>query len=523
MAVEKKLKGTKDHFEVLSVSPGNNSSKNKKTAIKDFALAAIVESSTDAIISKDFDATILSWNNAAENIFGYTRKEAVGQKLTKMFPAERIVEELDIIEKVKRGERIEQFETIRKRNDGTDVPVSITAFPIRDEKGDIIAVSAIVRDITNRKIAGKKLLESEQRLRGLIDNLFSFVGLLTPDGVLIEVNRTTLIAANLKPEQLYGKKLSNTYYWAWSEDVQKQLESAISKAARGETSRYDTMVRIENNRFITIDFQIAPIFSENGEVINLVSSAVDITHRLQLEAALNQSARLSFAGELAAGLAHEIKNPLTGIQGALDILIKRQSTETAEHEILKNIRREIVRIDQTVHLLLDRTRPRSMQLNKTSLNETVRRAAQLAYYQVATRQFNNLIKIESNLPDEPFIIAHDPAQIEDAVLNLIINAVDAIGENEGLIEINLFKVLNKNDVEAVIEISDTGCGISKTDLKNIFNPFYTTKESGTGLGLLAVKRIAVAHGGYCVTKSVQGNGSTFSIHLPTKFIYDFSV
>lgn len=516
--MKKKLDGTNEHFKVTSVNTFNNSSEYKKSAIKDFALAAIVESSTDAIISKDFDATVLSWNKGAENMFGFTAEEAIGQKLSIMFPAERISEEIEIIEKVKRGERIEQLETIRKRKDGYPVPVSMTAFPVKNNFGEVIAVSAIIRDITARKKAEEKLRVSEQRLRGLIDNLFSFVGLLTTSGVLVEVNRPTFVAANLKSENFNGKKLQDTYYWLWSDDVRKQLIEAIILAANGETVRYDTMIRIEENRFITVDFQIAPIFSESGEVINLVSSAVDITQRLQLEASLNRAARLSLAGELAAGLAHEIKNPLTGIQGALDILIQRQSSKNPDYVILKNLRREIVRIDETVHLLLNRTRPQKMQFSEASLRETVRRAVQLAYYRVATKQFNNKINIESNLPDDPFLIEHDAAQVEDAILNLIINAVDAIGKNEGLINISLLKEQKEAAVEAVIKVSDTGCGISKNDLANLFTPFYTTKETGTGLGLAAVKRIATAHGGYCQFNSVPEKGSTFSIHLPLGYI-----
>lgn len=380
--------------------------------------------------------------------------------------------------------------------------------------GDFLGYIGSGTDITELKQYEENTRQNEQRLRGLIDNLFSFVGLLTPDGTLVEINRTALDVANLKPSDVLGKKFADTYWWSWTEDVQEHLCEAIVRAAQGETLRYDVVIRVGKNQFITIDFQIAPVFAESGEVIYLVPSGIDVTERLQLEMELHQSAQMSLAGEFAAGLAHEIKNPLTGIQGAIDILIQRQKSDGSERHILENVRGEIVRIDETVRLLLDRARPRLMRFIRASLRETLRRAVQLAVHQAAARQLKDKIKVEWDLPDKSFMLFHDTAQVEDAVLNLIINAMDAIGEQKGRIVICLFKTQTIDGEEAVIKVSDTGGGISETDLAKIFTPFYTTKKTGTGLGLAAVKRIAAAHRGYCDVKSVVGRGSTFTIHLP---------
>jgi len=401
-----------------------------------------------------------------------------------------------------------------RRADGEYGWILDRGVPRYSHEGDFLGYIGSGTDITELKQHEENTRRSEQRLRGLIDNLFSFVGLLTPDGTLVDINRTALDFANLKSGDVLGRGLAETYWWSWNEDVQEHLREATIRAAQGETLRYDVVIKIGENQFLTIDFQIAPMFGEKGEVIYLVLSAIDVTERLRLEGELHKSAQISLAGEFAAGLAHEIKNPLTGIQGAMDILIQRQKPDSPERHIMDNVRSEIIRIDETVRLLLDRARPRLMNFNQASLVETLRRTVQLAAHQVAARQLKDKIKIEWDLPSGDFMLSHDASQIEDAVLNLIINAIDAIGEQKGFIVVRLFKTQTNDGKEAVIEVSDTGCGISETDSAKIFAPFYTTKETGTGLGLAAVKRIAAAHKGYCTVKSIVGQGSAFTIHLP---------
>jgi PAS domain S-box-containing protein len=652
--MKEKANGEEEQFNSPPTINGTAALLDSRAEIEPFWLAAIVESSADAIYSTDFNGAILSWNKAAEKIFGYAAQEAIGQNVSILLHPDLLSLETKIPEKVKKGKTIKNYETVRVRNDGSRIRISLTASPIRNRQGKIIAVAEIARDITERFYAEERLTENQkllnnhlseietlyqtapiglafldknlryvrindrlaklngipaenhigrtlrevlpveladnvepiflnvlatntpilnlevtgevstqpgikrtfisnyypltnsdaetigvcavvqeitgisqteeknrrnaQHLHGLIDTLFSFVGLLDVDGTLKEVNRAALAAANLQSKDVIGKKFAETFWWSWAEPVKEQLNAAIVRAGRGETVRYNAIIKVGKNQFLTIDFQLAPMFDENKNVIQIVSSAIDISERLKLEAKLNHVARMSLVGELVAGLAHEIKNPLTGIQGAIDLLTRRQPQKSSEHKILEDVSREIARINDTVHLLLNRAQPRSINIVQASLRETVRRAVQLAKHHLAARELKKQIKIKSNLPVESFVLRHDPAQIEDAVLNLIFNAIDAIGNNSGRINVGLFKSQTESDEpEAVIEITDTGCGISKEDLSKLFKPFYTTKESGTGLGLPAVKRIAAAHGGYCVVESFGGQGSTFTIHLPINF------
>lgn len=277
-----------------------------------------------------------------------------------------------------------------------------------------------------------------------------------------------------------------------------------------------------------VDTTIIPFLDSAGKPYQYVAIRHDITKLklaeeqiLQQSVDLQRAAQLSFVGELAAGLAHEIKNPLAGIQGAVDILIRRRDKNDPEREALEGMRHAVVRIDSTVRALLDRTRPRLMSPRASSLTEIVGRAVNLARAQLTNAVTRgHRVQIEFEPPADPITISIDAAQIEDAVLNLIINAIEAAdGDSRVMIRVARSQQAENDSAEqvedeALVEVSDDGRGISEEDLARIFKPFFTTKSGGTGLGLPAVRRVAGAHGGRLEVSSSPGKGSTFSIHLP---------
>src|SRR5262245_39297893 len=294
--------------------------------------------------------------------------------------------------------------------------------------------------------------------------------------------------------------------------------------ASGQVWKGELRNRAKDGSIYWVDTTIVPFLNADGKPYQYVAIRHDITQLklaeeeiLRQAAELQRAAQLSFIGELAAGLAHEVKNPLAGIQGAVDILIRRRDANDPEHEALEGVRHQVERIDSTVRALLDRARPRSLKPNRTSLTGLTQRAVNLARAQLTGRGLTNRVEIEFDPPLDDIVLSADAASLEDAVLNLIINAIEAL-EDEGQVAVRIRRfedvTAEESTDEAVIEVSDNGRGISEEDLERIFNPFFTTTQGGTGLGLPAVRRIARLHGGRVVVKSEPGRGSTFSIHLP---------
>jgi signal transduction histidine kinase len=181
------------------------------------------------------------------------------------------------------------------------------------------------------------------------------------------------------------------------------------------------------------------------------------------------------------------------------------------------VRHEVGRIDNTVRALLDRARPRLVSVRTTSLDDIVAQAIELARGQLASAEVSGRhVRLVFEPAADPITIPIDPALIEDAVLNLIINAIESV-DGDGQVSVRTSRIESEradDSEDAIVEVSDTGRGISAEDLARIFNPFFTTRPGGTGLGLPAVRRIARAHGGNVEVTSEVGQGSTFTLRLP---------
>lgn len=221
---------------------------------------------------------------------------------------------------------------------------------------------------------------------------------------------------------------------------------------------------------------------------------------------MSRAEHLATLGELAAGLAHEVRNPLAGIAGAVDILGRDLPASNPNRPIVADVQQEVRRIQNLLAELLDYARPRPPEIRPADLNATVEHAVQLARQQVASRP----IEVRF-VPCAVPLVAHDPVQMERVLLNLMLNAFQAIGE-EGLVVVEIEQDEGKG-VAAVI-VRDSGHGISPDHLPNIFRPFYTTKRKGTGLGLSLSRRIVEQHGGRIEVRSILGKGTEFTIRLP---------
>lgn len=262
--------------------------------------------------------------------------------------------------------------------------------------------------------------------------------------------------------------------------------------------------------------RVSPIYDCFDKVSGYLMVIRDITNLIQREREMARAEQLALIGELVAGLAHEIRNPLAGIQGAMDILIERRGKNDPDRLVLENARQEVWRIDAAIRSLLERSRLRAMKLAPTSLAKVAKAAVILAQDQIAATNNNGTSKIEIiYLPHlDPMVIPIDAAQIEDAILNLILNAIEAI-DQKGQVTISLSHSIKDGfHHEAIVEVKDNGKGIPPENLKKIFNPFFSTKADGTGLGLAAVRRILRAHKGRVEVDSIIDKGSVFRLYLP---------
>jgi hypothetical protein len=228
---------------------------------------------------------------------------------------------------------------------------------------------------------------------------------------------------------------------------------------------------------------------------------IERLHRTQM----SRAEHLATLGELATGLAHEIRNPLAGIAGVIEIVGRDLPATSPARAVVKDVRLEITRISRTLTDLLETARPRRPEVRRSNLNTTVEHAVMLARQQVLSRPIKIELQKSPDLPE----VEHDSDQVHQVLLNLLLNAVQAM-EREGTVRVEI----GSREGCASVIVSDTGRGISPQNLPNIFRPFYTTKGDGTGLGLSLAHRIVEDHHGRIEVSSVVGKGSKFEVLLP---------
>ena len=365
-----------ERLEQLAVEKSQREREEQYSA----QLRAIVESSEDAIISKDLDGTIRSWNHGAEQIFGYTAEEAIGKPMSLLVPPELSHEESDIIERIRGGGHVNHFETTRVCKDGRQIDVSLTISPIRDAGGRIVGASHIARDISERK-------EFEEQMR--------------------------------------------------------------------------------------------------------------------------QAQKLESLGVLAGGLAHDFNNLLTGVVGNASLVLEEIPGDHPAHARVIEIINASERAAVLVKQMLAYAGKGRFVVQQLDLSRQISEIVPLIRASLGPGAVLDL-----HLAPELPMIEADPAQIQQLIMNLSINAGEAVGSAAGKISITTAARESDSERQVVLEVSDTGCGMDEDTKARIFDPFFTTKFTGRGLGLAAVLGIIRAHRGSISVESSPGNGSTFTVVLP---------
>ncbi len=281
--------------------------------------------------------------------------------------------------------------------------------------------------------------------------------------------------------------------------IERPLEELMNTIAR--VRRGDLTARVS---FAKREDDVGQLGRQFNEMIErLDHNRQEIEHLHQREMA--RAEHLATLGELAAGLAHEIRNPLAGIAGVVDIMGKDLQANSPSRAVIGEVHREILHIQAILNDLLSYARPRPPDFHPANLNTTIEQAVLLSRQQVLTKPIEILFEPNPSLP----LVEHDPALIQQVVLNLLLNGIQAIS-GAGQVRVGL----REDHENVMVQVSDTGRGISGEALTRIFKPFFTTRSEGTGLGLSLANSIVQSHGGRIEVSSTPGKGSQFKIWLP---------
>jgi PAS domain S-box-containing protein len=367
--------------------------------------------------SNGYPGRIIDANEAASELLGYTQEELLARTVLELEPAGDEASIGEMAARLQAQQRL-VFERRLVAKSGRQIPVELSVRSLPSELGPIAIAAA--RDITDRKKAEAERSEHEHRLRAILDNLFAFVGLLSLDGTVLEVNRAPLEAAGIRREDVIGKPFHETFWWSYSAETQAQLKGALARAAQGETVRFDVVVRVAGGSELPVDFAVNPLRDETGAVRMLVASGVDITERKKLEKQFLRAQRMEAIGTLASGIAHDLNNILAPMLMAAS-LIKAKLTAPRDQEVAGIIETSAQRGAAVIRQLLTFSRgsegPRGAVQVRHLINDMVH---------LAQETFPRDIEVESNAPADLWSVEADATQLHQVLMNLCVNARDAM-------------------------------------------------------------------------------------------------
>ncbi len=536
-------------------------------------LSEALKQSQEAIALAEADLQFAYVNPAFTRLFGYTAEELVGRPMRLLQVVQPGNGNPEETARMARESGLFRGEVLRRAKDGRDIPVLIKMAPVFDEYRIVTGYVATMTDLSEIKHAEAELRESEEKFRAIFDQTFQFIGLLDIDGRTIDANRTALALVGRTLADVVGKPFWDTPWWTHSPELQARLKDAVGRAAKGEFVRFEAFHPDGEGRIHHVDFSIKPVRDADGRIEMLIPEGHDISERKVAETearqrleeisrinadlkALNtkltqsqnqliQSEKMAAIGVLAAGVAHEINNPVGFIQSNIctlgkyvgDFLKVVNAYEDAERRLqdrkdafadVHRLRQEVefsyarddvpgllaesadglARVTKIVKDLKDFSRlDMGEQWKVEDIHMGLESTLNIAWNEL---KYKCEIKKEYGcLPPVECLLL----QLDQVFMNLLVNAAHAI-EGHGTITLRTGTVGDR----VWIEVADTGTGIPPENIKAVFDPFFTTKPvgKGTGLGLSVSYSIIEKHHGNIEVESELGRGTTFRIWLPIR-------
>ncbi len=534
----------------------NTDIEDRKRAEQDAAqLAAIVTSSGDAIISKDINGVITSWNRSAERLFGYTATEAIGRPVTLLIPPERLDEEPAILARIRRGETIEPYETVRRRKDGALIDVALTVSPMRDATGTVFGASKVVRDITDRKRAEEAVHASEVRFRTLTDTVPQMVWQADPQGQPTYFNRRWY--------EYTGRELHSRQSSVWCTDLlhpddRERVLTTWNLAVVKQPDEYTEefrLLRESDGEYRWLMSVAVPLRDSSGRVDEWVGTltdiddqkrhaetlermvrerTVDLAVEIEERKAAEQQVR-SIAAELQRSngeleqfayiASHDLQEPLRKIQAFGDRLVTKCRAELSDtgKEYVDRMLTAAGRMRRLIDDLLSFSRVTTQQREFTRIDFTKLVQEVVADLDERLLQTQGTVEV-GPLPD----LEADPSQMRQLFQNLIANAVKfhrpgvpPVVEIRGEIVTHPPATSEGEPIPmARVIVKDNGIGLDEKYLDRIFEVFQRLhgkhKYEGTGVGLAICRKIVERHSGTITAQSREGEGATFIVLLPLR-------
>ena len=485
----------------------------------------LVSSVSDyAIYMLDLNGYVSSWNAGAQRFKGYQAHEIIGQHFSVFYTEEDRAAGIPA-KALRTAREAGKFEAEgwRVRKDGKRFWASVVIDPIRDNSGRLIGFAKVTRDMTERKAAQEALRESEERFRLLVQGVTDYaIYMLSPTGLVTNWNAGAERIKGYTHDEVVNSHFSRFY----TEEERRKEVPLKALAAAEETGRFEQegwRVRKDGTRFwahVVID----AIRDERGKLLGFAKVTRDITEKKQAEealkqadAALFQSQKMEAIGQLTGGIAHDFNNLLAVLSSSLDVLATRLR-DRDDIRILASMRRTVERGATLTQQLLAFARRQPLKVDTYNINSLID-----GFEAVLRRAVNPSTRFDINLAPGLRPASLDAARFEAALLNLVVNARDAMPDGGRLnlstenVELGDRHVGNLPAGSYIkVSVMDTGVGMSPEVIARAFDPFFTTKEigKGTGLGLSQVYGFIAQSGGDVVLESVPGKGSTVSIYLP---------